>query len=363
MSSPKEVLLGRLAVQRGFLSQEDLDVALQTQTDRGGGPALGELLIELGLISRRQLDGLMAQQKDNLQSPSPYTEERTVGEDLLGRRAIEAGLLTQDQLAEGLRLHGLSQRAGEPKRLGEILVERGYLTFDQVWQLLGDQGKRIFRCPECRSKYNVHGIPDAASLKCRKCGTQLAEAPPPVPASPASPEPLPPARTPSAAKPTPSPRKLKADGTWYGKTTADPPPGAAGPRRKATKVTRMTKSVQVDKDVEYLPYDRRVRVSSSRKRWTVFGTLGFLIAVTVLLVFKTRAQDAVVVKAPSAGDTSAGTPSPSATPGPGGTGAEDDRSASAGPPDAPHPVPGAGASEPPTWTASPLPWPRPADAP
>jgi twitching motility protein PilT len=55
---------------------------------------------------------------------------------LLGRLAVHHQLISMDQLAEALEIHG---RAGEQRRLAAVLIDRGYLTPGQVEKLLAAQ--------------------------------------------------------------------------------------------------------------------------------------------------------------------------------------------------------------------------------
>ena len=52
---------------------------------------------------------------------------------LLGRLAVHHKLISMDQLAEALAIHG---RAGEPRRLSDVLVEQGFLTRLQIEKLI-----------------------------------------------------------------------------------------------------------------------------------------------------------------------------------------------------------------------------------
>jgi twitching motility protein PilT len=59
---------------------------------------------------------------------------------LLGRLAVHHKLITMDQLAEALQIHG---RAGEERRLSDVLVEQGFLTTLQVEKLIVAQRKMV----------------------------------------------------------------------------------------------------------------------------------------------------------------------------------------------------------------------------
>ena len=66
-------------------------------------------------------------------------------ESLLGRVAVAANLITPEQLEEALRMHGRSE---DQPRLGEALVELGYLTEAQLSQVIALQKQVVARAQE-----------------------------------------------------------------------------------------------------------------------------------------------------------------------------------------------------------------------
>lgn len=54
----------------------------------------------------------------------------------LGELLVERGYLSEEQLAEAV---GIQKRANETRRLGEILVSRGYVTPSQIQIALARQ--------------------------------------------------------------------------------------------------------------------------------------------------------------------------------------------------------------------------------
>lgn len=246
MDSPKEVLIGRLAVERGMISEEELVQALEAQASMGGIP-IGELLVQLSLLNRQQLSDLVAIQKENLSAPSPYSQGKEVAADLLGKHAVEQGLITPEQLKETIREQGVLARRGQALRLGELLIDKGYLTVEQVEQLLGKQGKRLMRCTACGTQFNVHA--GVQSPACKKCGGELAE---------------------SAS--VPGARKAKSEGSYYalkamGKDTTPSGKGAAA------------------KNVRYLDYQKRVKGNRPWwRRWQVHAALGTSVLAILLVI-------------------------------------------------------------------------------
>lgn len=222
MEEMDEILLGKLALQEGYLTQAHL-VGLLREQGACPGKALTELLVERHFLSKEELDGLLRRQAANLERPSDYSPEpRHL--TLLGKEAVRRGWITQDELNEAIRDQGVLEAEGNLKRLGEVLVEKGYLSHAQVVELLGRQGKTLASCPTCGGQYNVAGAGDPAGARCPKCGTSLAPAqaasriaaagtffgvpavppatPSPAPGAAPAPAPVPiPASTPSAARP------------------------------------------------------------------------------------------------------------------------------------------------------------------
>ena len=58
---------------------------------------------------------------------------------LLGRLAVHFKMITMDQLAEITR----SQARGDPRRIGDILVEDGFITRAYLAKLLKAQKERV----------------------------------------------------------------------------------------------------------------------------------------------------------------------------------------------------------------------------
>ncbi|GEM_PF-2003081 len=297
MGSPREVLLGRIAVKRGLLAPQELARALEEQARRGN-VTLGALLVQLGLLSQQQLDSLLAEQQAALSAQAPATppappgapaQPVTQGQNLLGRRAVGSGLVTPDQLNECIREQGLREGQGRFQRLGEILVEKGLLTATQVEALLGAQGKRLLKCPTCHAQYNVAGD-SGPSAACPRCRVALVPAALPPPSSTAATI----IRTPSK----PNLGNVSAEGTiYFGKETvelpaADPAPtGRAGSpgrpsppppaRRPSGGTTRRTKKhAPKPKYVDY----RKSRTSRPPSfQWMGFAAIGAAVLLVGIL--------------------------------------------------------------------------------
>jgi hypothetical protein len=124
--------LGELLVERGFVVSSELDAALAEQEQTG--KKLGEILVARGAITGGQLTRVLVEQAGlRLESAEPEPADvATPSEQAghagppwrpLGRVLVERGALGETELQEALRIQRESGR-----RLGEILVERGYVT-------------------------------------------------------------------------------------------------------------------------------------------------------------------------------------------------------------------------------------------
>ncbi|MBI3271244.1 MAG: protein kinase [Planctomycetes bacterium] len=106
-------------------------------------------------------------------SVGPPSRETTRPMSLFGKLILRRGWATEAQVSEGLRLQQESELGGRARQLGEILVEKGVLTVQQVKELLAEQNKCILKCEGCGTKYNVSGLEPGKTIKCMKCGANL----------------------------------------------------------------------------------------------------------------------------------------------------------------------------------------------
>ncbi|MEZ0229090.1 MAG: serine/threonine-protein kinase [Planctomycetota bacterium] len=91
----------------------------------------------------------------------------------LGDLVVAKGLADEDAVARAMERQKTQARGGVFKRLGEILVEDGVLTAEQVGQLLQLQGKEIRVCSVCFAQYNVDHEADPSKVSCARCGHAL----------------------------------------------------------------------------------------------------------------------------------------------------------------------------------------------
>ena len=102
----------------------------------------------------------------------------------LGEILVAGGHLKREQLNEALKAQAERARteSGTAPRLGEILVEKGFITPDAVARALGEQSRLLLFCPHCVAYVNVDPRPDAVGYGCAKCQGPLQAPPAAMPA-------------------------------------------------------------------------------------------------------------------------------------------------------------------------------------
>ncbi|MGQ9569922.1 MAG: hypothetical protein ACUVUQ_03580 [Thermodesulfovibrionales bacterium] len=111
-------LLGELLIQSKRIKPEQLEYALQEAYKTG--EKIGEVFKRLGLLSEQELNGLLTFQKNQ-------SEPQTI-KLRLGQLLVDTGHITPEQLQNALN----QQRLIPHKKIGELLVEAGYVTQEQI---------------------------------------------------------------------------------------------------------------------------------------------------------------------------------------------------------------------------------------
>jgi hypothetical protein len=115
--------LGRLLVERGVITDEQLDTALTVQRTQGG--MLGEILTSRGWVTSLSIAAALAKQRADEPQASDTESRPARGSNWkpLGTLLVEKGFISDVQLKQALAL-----QANEGGFLGEILVDRSWLT-------------------------------------------------------------------------------------------------------------------------------------------------------------------------------------------------------------------------------------------
>jgi len=90
-----------------------------------------------------------------------------------GKLAVALGFLTQEDLEKILQLQADLHKIGVDRRLGELCLEKRFLSREQVLLVLRAQGKRIMSCHACQKSYNVHHYRATETYTCKHCTAEL----------------------------------------------------------------------------------------------------------------------------------------------------------------------------------------------
>lgn len=142
-------LLGELLLKAKRITREQLDSALEEQ--RNSGEKLGVVLIRLGLLSEHELNAVLSFQQHQ-GGETPGSERFRLGEILVATEQI-----TRSQLEKALANQKISK-----KKIGELLIEAGYVQPHQIDHGLMLQQKLVTAAlVAALSMANVVGVQEA----------------------------------------------------------------------------------------------------------------------------------------------------------------------------------------------------------
>ena len=141
MADNRDILFGQIALERGLVTQAQLDDALAKQ-EGGDRRQLGMLLIEAGSLHEDELDMVLGVQRERLARTAENSNAK-LSDVLFGRLVVARKLATKGQLNECLREQAKIEQMGMFLRLGEILVKKGYCSQEQVEELATYQREQL----------------------------------------------------------------------------------------------------------------------------------------------------------------------------------------------------------------------------
>jgi hypothetical protein len=126
--------LGRVLVERGVITDEQLDTALAVQRREGG--MLGEILTSRGWVTSLSIAAALAKQRADEPDGSEAESRPSRGSNWkpLGTLLVEKGFISDVQLKQALAV-----QSSEGGFLGEILVDRGWLAASDLVLALAAQ--------------------------------------------------------------------------------------------------------------------------------------------------------------------------------------------------------------------------------
>ena len=169
-----ETLFGRIALFFGYVSPDQLKDAIQEQMLSGDGEdkKLGEILMDQGHLTRIEVDEVLQNQQFSLSRPHQHLPT-AMNEALLGQLARKYEYITDAQLNDVLREQAIKRETGEHKRIGEVMVEKEYMSPEDIIMVLHMQKQHIVACPGCWTRFNAARRKDGEELKCPRCDKLL----------------------------------------------------------------------------------------------------------------------------------------------------------------------------------------------
>ena len=130
-------LIGTVFVERGLLSESQIRVALEIQ--RETGQQLGQILVERFGVSRQELASVVAEQWAEIgRSGSDFDPATNESWRRLGDIFVERGFVTPEQLEQAL---ARQRETGE--RVGEALVAQGSISKFELAGALAEQAAAL----------------------------------------------------------------------------------------------------------------------------------------------------------------------------------------------------------------------------
>lgn len=182
MTSIKDLLLGQLAIEKGFITKAQLAEVVKEQSGGNVDPnatvnpsktvrPLGTLLLSKGLLKEADLVSLLEEQTRRLEAVKNVQKLQKV-DYLFGQLLVKYNLATMLQINKCLEIQlKMAEKGATPiPRLGELLVDHGFVDKKTVADVLKMQDKDILFCTGCGRQYNVVGLEDGKAYKCKECG-------------------------------------------------------------------------------------------------------------------------------------------------------------------------------------------------
>jgi hypothetical protein len=174
----EDLFLGKKALDKKLITPAQLRDAMIAQAsaavpEGGEPPRLGDVLVSCNILSSDQLIGLQEETKRVVRG---RVEPRDA---VLGRILVENRTITNSQLHECLRVQDDILRSGQTvePRLGELLVQKGYASADEIRHALAVQEKTILTCVACGKRCNAASYEPSRRYACPSCKAELRPVP------------------------------------------------------------------------------------------------------------------------------------------------------------------------------------------
>jgi len=179
LASKKDIILGRIAIERGLVDEAKLKDCFRAQQVFPSDPnqtlgtsqmrPLMAVLLEKGYVNEGQVAQLLDEQNRRLSIMERY-DQMVKQEMTLGQLLVKHNKATQLQINKCVELqHKYAEQGKGIPRLGELLVQHGFVDARTVQEFLRLQHKDVLLCTGCGKQFNVIGIEQGKTYKCKFC--------------------------------------------------------------------------------------------------------------------------------------------------------------------------------------------------
>lgn len=181
MPLKKDLILGRIVVERGFVTEKQLEecyaiqAAVTADPDSTSAgivmrPLIG-ILLDKGFVSHEQAAGVLEEQQRRVKVIEDQARQARI-ELGLGQLLVKYNKATQLQINKCLEIQKKMEEQGRTPvpRLGELLMEHGFVDAKTIQEVLRIQQKEVLLCTNCGKQFNVIGVEPGKAYKCRECG-------------------------------------------------------------------------------------------------------------------------------------------------------------------------------------------------
>jgi hypothetical protein len=183
-----ERVYARLCLEHGWASRQAIADAVRSRTPENGSvvPALSVVLVTRKVITPEQAQTVQ-DEAEQVTKTSTYAEVRE-DDTWIGQLLVDSGSATTDQIQEALAIQAdcASKKVAVP-RLGEILIEKGVISFAKLQEALQRQSQLTrVACPTCGTRYVAEGLKEGKVYVCQKCASPLSSSSSRMPAADSS---------------------------------------------------------------------------------------------------------------------------------------------------------------------------------
>jgi len=170
-----EKVFARICLERGWASRTEIADAVRarSQDSASASLSLSSLLVSRGVLTQEQASILQSEAGDVTKSGA-YAEVRE-DDTWIGQLLVEAGSVTEAQVKQALAIQAdcAAKKTAVP-RLGEILLEKGVISFAVLQAALQRQSKLIhLACSACGARYAAEQAQPGKVYLCEKCASPL----------------------------------------------------------------------------------------------------------------------------------------------------------------------------------------------